>query len=118
MLELAIAVVLGVAFNDVVKAVVKDLITPAVGAIGGQRDFSTLAFTINKSQFLYGDVINFILNFLIVAFVLFLIVRLFQRMQRRPEETPAGVKTCGYCLESIPDAATRCKYCTSDLAAA
>ena len=118
LLDLAVAVVLGIAFNDVVKAIVKDLVTPLVAAIAGQPDFASLTFTINKSHFLYGDVINFIINFLVIAFVLFLVVQTFQRLQRRPAAAEPGVKSCPYCLESIPLAATRCKYCTSELPAA
>jgi large conductance mechanosensitive channel len=72
--DLAIAVVIGAAFTAVVNALVRDLITPLIAAIGGQPDFSRLKFTINGSQFLYGDFINAVLSFLIVAAVIFFLI--------------------------------------------
>jgi large conductance mechanosensitive channel len=72
--DLAVALVVGVAFTDVVKAFVRDFLTPLIASIGGQPDFSALYFTINKSKFMYGDFINFVISFLLVAAVIYFIV--------------------------------------------
>ena len=72
--DLAVAVVIGAAFTQVVNALVKDIITPVIAAIGGKPDFSTLSFTINKSTFLYGDFINAVISFVIVAAAIYFIV--------------------------------------------
>jgi large conductance mechanosensitive channel len=73
-IDLAVAVVIGAAFGAIVTALVKDLITPLIAAIGGQPDFSSIKFTINNSQFLIGDFINAIISFLIIAAVIFFLV--------------------------------------------
>lgn len=116
--DLAVAVVVGAAFNNVVQAIVRDLITPLIAAIGGQHDFSKLKFAINGSTFLYGDVINFIVSFLLIAAVVFfLIIRPLNQLQARanrnktPEEPTE--KKCPECLSTIPKAATRCAFCTT-----
>lgn len=116
--DLAIAVVIGAAFGAVVVAFVKDLITPLIAAIGGKPDFSALNFTINNSKFLYGDFINVVLAFIIIAAVIyFLVVQPYTRLMDRykPAPTPAPVRDCPYCTSSIPVAATRCPFCTSQL---
>jgi large conductance mechanosensitive channel len=120
--DLAIGVVIGVAFGAVITALVKDLITPLIAAIGGQPNFGNLYFTVNNSKFLYGDFINAIISFLIIAAVIFfLIVRpLNHLMARMKPERPVEVttRTCPYCLSSIPLAATTCAFCTKDVQAA
>src|SRR2546426_9409062 len=73
-IDLAVAVVIGAAFGAVVTALVKDLITPLIGALGGKPDFSNLSFTMNKSHFLYGDFINAFLTFVIIAAVVYFFV--------------------------------------------
>ena len=121
LVELAVAVVIGTAFGAVVTALVKDIITPVIGAFGGEPDFSALSFTINDSKFLYGDFINAVLAFLIVAAaVFFLVVKPVNAlMARRKPETPVDVETraCPECLSDIPLAATRCAFCTARVAA-
>jgi large conductance mechanosensitive channel len=113
--DLAIGVVIGVAFGVVIAAFVKDLVTPLIAAIGGQPDFSTLSFTINKSKFLYGDFINALLAFLIVAAVIyfFVIVPYNALMARSRKEPPADptTKKCPECLSEIPIDARRCAFC-------
>ncbi len=117
--DLAIAVVIGAAFGAVVAALVKDLITPLIAAIGGQPNFSGLSFIINKSHFLYGDFINAILSFLIIAAVIYFLVVIpyTKLMSRRKTETPVDpmVRECPFCLSSIPAQATRCSFCTSEV---
>jgi large conductance mechanosensitive channel len=116
--DLAIAVVIGVAFGAVVTAFVKDLITPLIAAIGGQPDFSSLSFTINNSNFLYGDFINALVSFVIIAAVIyyFVVVPYNHLMSRyKPQPEPAPTRDCPFCLSNIPAAATRCPFCTSEL---
>jgi len=121
-IDLAIAVVIGAAFGAVVTALVTDLITPLIAAIGGQPDFSGIAFTIHNSRFRIGDFINAVVAFLIVAAVLFFLVikpiNALQARRKRGEAPPdPTTKDCPYCLSTIPLNATRCAYCTQDLSA-
>jgi large conductance mechanosensitive channel len=116
--DLAVAVVIGAAFGAIVTALVKDLVTPLIAAIGGQPDFSGLTFTVNKSQFLYGDFINAVVSFLIIAAVIFFfVVKPLNHLQARAakNKTPEDPteKKCPECLSEIPKAATRCAFCTS-----
>lgn len=117
--ELAVAVVIGAAFTTIVQSVVKGLITPLIGIFGGIPDFSTWAVTINNSRFALGDVINAIIMFIIVAaIVYFLIVLPYEQLQERFKgEEPTGPKTrdCPECLSKVPEAATRCAFCTTSL---
>jgi large conductance mechanosensitive channel len=115
--DLAIGVVIGVAFGGVVTAFVKDLVTPLIAAIGGQPDFSRLYFTINNSKFLYGDFIDAALAFVIVAVVIYYLVMLpytalVARSRKEPPADPT-TKKCGECLSEIPVGARRCAFCTS-----
>ena len=117
-IDLAVAVVIGAAFGAVVAAFVKDLITPLLAAIGGKPDFSGLFFTINNSRFLYGDFINALIVFLIIAAVVYFLIvapmaKLTARLIRSKEATE---RECPECLSLIPIAASRCKYCTSQVA--
>ncbi len=119
LVDLAIAVVVGTAFTAVVNALVKDLITPLIAAIGGKPNFGNLAFTVNGSRFAYGDFINAVVSFLIIAAVIFfLVVRpltaLMNRFKTEPPVAPAA-RDCPYCLSSVPIKATRCAFCTADL---
>jgi large conductance mechanosensitive channel len=120
--DLAVGIVIGTAFTAVVTALVADLITPIIAAIGGKPDFSSISFTINNSKFLIGAFINAIISFLIIAFVIFIFVvkPVNHLMSMRKTETPVLPQTrdCPYCLSSVPLAATRCAFCTSDLGAA
>lgn len=116
--DLAVGVVIGVAFGAVITGFVKDLITPLVGAIGGKPDFSALTFTINNSKFLYGDFINLLISFLIIAAVIFFfVVKPLNKLQERvaKNRTPEDPteKKCPECLSEIPKAAKKCMYCTS-----
>jgi len=116
--DLAVGVVIGVAFGAVVTGFVKDLITPLIGAIGGQPNFSGLSFTLNNSRFLYGDFIDAFLSFLIIASVIFLFVvkpinKLQERSARNKTPEDPTEKKCPQCLSNIPKAAKKCMYCTS-----
>jgi large conductance mechanosensitive channel len=119
--DLAVAVVIGAAFTAVVNAFVKDIITPII-SIPGKADFSTLHWTIHGSTFLYGEFLNALVTFLIVAAVIFFFVVKPLNMltnRRKTQEAPAAVtKECRFCLSKVPAAATRCPFCTSELTAA
>jgi large conductance mechanosensitive channel len=118
--DLAIAVVIGAAFGAVVAAFVKDLVTPLIAAIGGKPNFASLYFTINHSRFLYGDFINAILAFIIIAAVIyyFVVVPYNGFMARfKPQPEPAPMRDCPFCTSNIPAAATRCPFCTSEVPA-
>jgi large conductance mechanosensitive channel len=122
LVELAVAVVVGVAFAGLVDALVQDLITPLIAAVGGQQDFSALTFTLNGSVFRYGHFLNQLLSFvLIAAVVYFLVVKPVNAlMARRRTEAPVDEETrqCPDCLSSIPAAARRCAFCTAEVRAA
>jgi len=117
--DLAVAVVIGAAFTSVVQALVKDLITPLIGAFGGVPDFSALFFTVNTSKFLVGDFINALLAFLVMALVVYYFVvlpvqKLMDRFVPAPPP-PAATRECPFCLSKIPARASRCAFCTSAL---
>jgi large conductance mechanosensitive channel len=114
--DLAVAFVLGVAFSAVVKALVTDLVTPVIAAIVGKPSFEGLSFTINDSQFLYGDFLNSLIAFIsIAAAVFFLIVKpvnvLAARRARGQADPDPTSKQCTECLSEIPLAASRCAFC-------
>ncbi len=118
--DLAVGIVIGLYFGNVVNALVKDIITPIIGIFGGTPDFSAVHFTINNSVFLIGDFINVVITFLVIAAVVFFFVvkpvnALMARFKPTPEP-PAATQDCPYCKSSIPAAATRCAFCTSELA--
>jgi large conductance mechanosensitive channel len=122
-IELAVAVVMGGAFGAVVNAFVKDLLTPLIAAVGGQPDFSGLAFTINNSRFLYGDFLNAVVSFFLVGTAVYVFVvapmKAIAARGSKPEVPPAArTKQCPECLSEIPLAARRCAYCTTVLSTA
>jgi large conductance mechanosensitive channel len=121
LVDLAVAVVIGTAFAAVIAAFVADIITPLIAAIGGQPDFGALSFTINGSRFAYGSFLNALLTFLIVAAVIFFFVirpvnALMDRRRTEPE-VDAITHPCPQCLSQIPVAASRCAFCTAEVAA-
>jgi large conductance mechanosensitive channel len=115
--DLAVAVVIGGAFGTVVTALVKDLITPLIAAIGGKPDFSALLFTINGSKFMIGDFLNAVISFIMVAAAIyfFIVVPMNKLMSLRkaPPAAAPTTKKCPDCLSEIPIAARRCAFCTS-----
>ena len=119
-IDLAVAVVIGAAFGAIVTSLVENIITPIIGAVGGQPDFSGLSLTLNGSEIRYGAFLNALISFLIIAAVIFfLVVRpLNALMQRFKTEPPvvSSTRECPYCLSSVPIKATRCAFCTSELA--
>ena len=119
LVDMAVGIVIGLAFAAVVTALVADLITPLIAAIGGKADFSSLSFTINKSHFLYGAFINALITFVVIAAaVFFLVVKPVNAlMARRRTEVPVDEQTrqCPECLSEIPATARRCAFCTSEV---
>ena len=122
LVDMAVGVVIGLAFAAVITALVADLITPLIAAIGGNPDFGALTFTVNKSHFLYGAFINALISFLVIAAVVYFAVvkPVNALMARRRTETPVSATTreCPECLSEVPVAARRCAFCTSELAPA
>jgi len=119
-IDLAVAVVIGAAFGAVVKAFVENLITPLIAAIGGQPDFSAIAFTINGSKFGIGAFINAAVSFLIIAAVIFFFVvmpmnKLLERTRRQPTTPDPTTFKCPSCLSEIPIGARRCAFCTQEV---
>src|SRR5512133_729757 len=113
--DLAIAVVIGVAFGAVVVALVKDIITPILGVFGGLPDFSQWYFTINGSKFLIGDFINALLAFVVLAFIIYYLVvlpieKMRDRYQPAQVAAPETTRDCPYCLSKIPKAASKCSF--------
>ena len=113
--DLAVAVVIGAAFGAVVTAMVEDLITPLIAAIGGQPDFSAITLTINGSVIKVGHFLNAIISFLILAAVIFFFIvkpmnALLSRARRTPPADPT-TKKCPECVSEIPLEARRCAFC-------
>ena len=120
--DLAVAIVIGVAFAAVVTALVEDLLTPLIAMIFGKPDFGALDFTINNSTFRYGDFINKLFTFVTVAAAVFFFVvqpvnYLMQRAKKEPPPDPA-LQKCPQCLSDIPVGARRCAFCTAEVSAA
>lgn len=119
--DLAVGVVIGAAFGGVVTSFTKDLLTPLIAALVGKPDFGAYSFTINGSTFYYGNFINALIAFLLVAaavyyFVVLPVNALVSRSRREPPADPT-TKKCPECLMEIPIDAKRCAHCTSPLAA-
>ncbi len=115
LIDLAVAVVIGVAFNTVVQALIADMVTPLISAIAGKPNFARLTFTVHHSLFFYGSFINAVLSFVIIAAVVYYLlvapsVRLTARTARNKAATE---RECPECLSQIPVGATRCMYCTA-----
>jgi large conductance mechanosensitive channel len=121
LVDLAVAVVIGTAFTAVVNALVKDIITPLIAAVGGNPDFGRLAFTVNGSRFAYGDFFNALLTFLIVAAVMFFLVikpvNLLLAQFKTESDVESPTRSCPECLSQIPRAAARCAFCTIEVPA-
>lgn len=118
--DLAVAVVVGSAFNSFVQGVVKDIITPLIAAMGGKPNFESLSFKVHDSVFMYGDVLNLLISFLIIAIVVFFMVvqpinKLRAIATRSKTPTEPTDRKCPECLSAIPKAATRCAFCTAKI---
>ena len=128
-IDLAIGVVIGVAFGKIVTSFVEDILMPPIGLALGNVDFSNLFINLSGKDYPsiaaakaagaatlnYGIFINNIINFLIIAFVIFLLIRQINRMQRPEPAAAPATKDCPYCLSAVPVKATKCAHCTSEL---
>jgi large conductance mechanosensitive channel len=127
-IDLAIGIIIGAAFNKVVQSLVNDIIMPPVGMLMGKMDFSAMFVNLSGKQFEtladakkagaatlnYGLFINTMVDFSIMAFVVFIMVRQINRLKREEPAAPASeTKECPFCLSTVPLAATRCAHCTS-----
>jgi large conductance mechanosensitive channel len=115
-IDLAVAVVIGVAFGAVITAFVADILTPLIAAIAGKPDFSAFAVNINGSEIKYGIFLNALISFLLVAFAVYFAMvapmNAWKARQARGQATPdPATKTCPACLESVAIAARKCKWC-------
>jgi large conductance mechanosensitive channel len=131
-LDMAIGIILGLAFGRIVTSFVEDLLMPPLGLLLGKVDFSNLFLSLTGAHFdtlaaakaagaptvNYGLFVNHVLNFLIVAFAVFLLIRQVNRFKRQQEAPAPVTRECPYCLSLIPIKATRCGHCTSEVKAA
>ncbi len=108
--DMAIGVIIGSAFGAIVTSVVEDLITPLIGSIFGQPDFSGIMV----GPIALGNFINAVVNFLIIALCLFAVVKGINAM-KKPAPAPKAARVCPFCKSEIADDATRCPHCTSEL---
>jgi len=133
-IDLAVAVIIGAAFGKIVTTLVDGVIMPPIGLLLGKIDFASLLLVLDSTKgvpaslaeakakgipvIAYGQFIDDVINFLIIAFVVFLVVRVVNRMKSKQEKGPVTTKDCPYCLSTIPLKAIRCKECAMDLKAA
>jgi large conductance mechanosensitive channel len=115
--DLAVAVIIGGAFGKIVTSLVSDIIMPVIGLISGGIDFSGLAFTIGSAKVTYGNFINNIIDFIIIAVVIFLMIKVIDNLKKKPAPVIADpvTKECPHCFSTISIKATRCPNCTSEL---
>lgn len=114
-LDLAVGVIIGGAFGKIVGSLVNDILMPLIGLIIGGIDFSGLVFTFGSAKVTYGVFLNNVIDFLIIAFVIFLIVKSANKFQKAPAPADPTTKDCPHCFTTIPIKATRCPHCTSEL---
>ena len=130
-MDLAVAVIMGAAFSPIVTSLVNDVIMPPIGLVFGEVDFKDMFIGLSKQSYpslaaaktaaapviAYGSFLNTIINFVIVAFAVFLLVKQVNRLKPAPAAAPT-TKDCPHCLNAVPLQATRCGHCTSELQAA
>lgn len=117
-IDLAVAVIIGAAFSAITKSLVDDIITPLIAAVVGKPDFSALVFHLNGTPIKYGNFLNAIIYFLIIAFVIyfFMVLPVQKLLARIKGPEAASTKPCPECLSDIPLAAHRCKFCSQPVA--
>ena len=114
-LDLAVAVIIGGAFGKIITSLVADVLMPVIGLVLGGINFSELSFTVGEAVVKWGAFVQSIIDFVIVAFVIFMIVRAMNRMQKPAPVAAPTTKECPYCFSTISLKATRCPNCTSQL---
>jgi len=130
-LDMVVGIIIGAAFGRIITSLVNDVIMPPIGLLLGKVDFSKLFINLSGTPYAtlaeaknagapvigYGAFLNTILDFIVVAFVIFLLIRQVNRLKKEPAPAPATTKECPYCLSVIPLKATRCGHCTAQLPA-
>ncbi|MCJ7507826.1 MAG: large-conductance mechanosensitive channel protein MscL [candidate division Zixibacteria bacterium] len=128
-LDMAIGIIIGAAFGKIITSLVNDILMPPIGLLLGKLDFANLYFNLSGGEFTsltqattagavtisYGVFVNTVIDFVIVAFVIFLLVKQVNRFKRQPAPVEPATKECPYCFSVIPIKAKRCPYCTSQL---
>jgi large conductance mechanosensitive channel len=131
-MDMAVGIIIGVAFGKIVSSLVNDIIMPPIGMIIGHVDFSNFFISLSREHYNtiaeakkagvvtinYGTFLNTVIEFLIVAFAVFLLIKWVNRLLPKPPAAPPTTKECSYCKMSIPLGATRCPNCTSQLSPA
>jgi large conductance mechanosensitive channel len=117
-LDLAAAVIIGGAFGKIIGSLVNDIIMPIIGLVMGGVNFSELAITVGAAVIKWGSFVQTVLDFLIVAFVVFLIIKIANSMKKAPVPADPTTKECPHCFSTIAIKATRCPNCTSELTVA
>ena len=117
-LDLAVAVIIGAAFGKIVGSLVNDILMPLIGLVMGGVNFAELSFTIGEAVVKWGAFVQAIIDFLVIAFVIFMIIRAANKTKKKEEPAPPAeptTKDCPYCFTTIAIKATRCPNCTSEL---
>lgn len=114
-MDLAVAVIIGAAFGKIISSLVADILMPLIGLLMGGVDFSSLAIQVGDAAVMYGAFIQAVIDFLIIALVIFLLVRALNSMKKPEPEAAPTTKDCPYCFTEIPINASRCPNCTSQL---
>ncbi len=117
-MDLAVAVIIGGAFGAIITSLVNDILMPLIGLVLGGLNFSGLSFTVGEAVVKYGSFLQAVVNFIIIAFVIFMMVRTMNSMKKPAPAAPAAeptTKECPHCFTTIPVKAHRCPNCTSQL---
>ena len=128
-LDMAIGIIIGTAFGKIITSLVNDILMPPIGVLMGKVDFTNLFVNLSPQKYQrladakaagaatinYGLFLNTIIDFIIVAFVIFLLIRQVNRFKKKEEPAAPVTKDCPYCLSAVPVKATRCSHCTSEL---
>ena len=128
-LDMAVGIIIGAAFGKVITSIVNDILMPPLGLVLGKVDFSNLFINLSGQSFAnlaqakaagaatinYGLFINTVIDFIIVAFVIFLLIKQVNRFKKQPAPAAPTTKDCPFCLSAVPLKATRCAFCTSEL---
>jgi large conductance mechanosensitive channel len=128
-MDMAIGIIIGAAFGKIVASFVNDVLMPPLGLLMGSSDFTNKFFTLSGESFAtldaakaagavtvnYGMFLNTVIDFVIIAFAIFIMVKQINRLKKQPEAAPPNTRECPYCLSAIPIKASRCAHCTSEL---
>ena len=118
-MDMAVGIIIGGAFTAIVTSLVNDIVMPVLSLLTGGFDFSALCIVLgegeNAATLNYGAFIAAIINFLLIALVIFILIKAINKVSRKKEDVPATTKECPFCKEQVAIAATRCPHCTSQL---